>query len=258
SNTTVSDSICHSISEGSSASQINEEGLIKIKRLSFDSVEGYMIIVWGVEVTFGNDIVYILSKFWDDYVINNIDQTPCSSASTNIFIRHPFISTSTSTNNLSVSNYTMKNVVDNFRLLVTSLEDYSSTLSKLFLDGCHLTTLAKHLNFKAVIVANKSKNYRRVWPNGTIIESLVEMVNHEVLYNANGRLLVDYSTKEYQIYSTSDQICAVVPKALKVPQWKSLHYCFDFSIWISIFLACISHFFGTGSYLREEPLSTYA
>ena len=279
-----------------------EKDFVKIKSLSSDSSEGYVVIAWNVQVllqflyesfhvvvpearatylllfvspdcaTFETYLNGVLKLFWvKHHVSNAIGHSLYPCGGTTIYTFHPFVKTMDGTWGLT-QGYTKDEIFSDFTLMTNSFSDFQQiplrvalferkptatkavpkllnlnpiyqnwSLSDGFsgLDGCLLRELSRFLNFDAV-VDHIEGTYGRGFPNGTFTDTLGQLVNHKVHYSANGWFLTDYQTNEIEFTTpySSDQVCAVAPKAPRVPPWKSLIFCFDLFSWIFIFFMC--------------------
>jgi hypothetical protein len=101
-----------------------------------------------------------------------------------------------------------------------------------------LGALAEQLNFDVVPFGTTTKmNYGDIFPNGTTTGSLHDVIHRKVVYSANSRSFNYYSTNvEFTIPYITNELCAVVPKAHKLPNWAILLNCFDQASWILIAL----------------------
>jgi hypothetical protein len=212
----------------------------------------------------------ILRRLWLDFnVVNVIAQTTCSCDTSEIYIYRPFVKT----DNLwgLTEYYQLQEVVTNFRVIANPLTDFSRlplkvsifekfptairTLPKLLqnnpiyknltwskgfggFDGLMLGALAEQLNFDVVPFGTRTKmNYGVIFPNGTTTGSLHDVIHRKVVYSANSRSFNYYSTNvEFTIPYITNELCAVVPKAHKLPNWAILLNCFDQASWILIAL----------------------
>lgn len=106
------------------------------------------------------------------------------------------------------------------------------------LDGTLLLTLSSFLNFDFEFVGGLGKeNFGWVLPNGTITGSLGLVAGNQVHISTNGRFLTNYRTTsiEFTVPYDSDQMCVVVPKSKKVPQWLMVFYSFSALSWVCIY-----------------------
>ncbi|RZC37862.1 hypothetical protein BDFB_004727 [Asbolus verrucosus] len=222
-----------------------------------------------------NELNSILRRFWINYnVVNVIAQTPCICDNNQVYVYRPFTKMDDSWG--LMENYNFEEVVNDFRVITNSLSDFNQfplgvslfvneptairELPKLLrtnpiyrnlnssggfagLDGLILGTLAEYLNFDTELVENMDEDpVGTALSNGTITGTLRDVINRRSVFGANSRFLADYSTSdiEFTIAYTGDQICVVVPKAHKIPNWKTLFYCFDVLSWFLIVVTCIA------------------
>ncbi|RZC35198.1 hypothetical protein BDFB_012556 [Asbolus verrucosus] len=130
--------------------RINEEDLIKVKKRTTDSAEGYLIIAWNVEMLLNfldenyqlmlpkaratyaiifateqleNDLDSILRHFWNDYnIVNIIAQTPCTCDGGKIFVHHALVKNDSYWG--IIRNYTIPEVLNNSKLIINPLNDF--------------------------------------------------------------------------------------------------------------------------------------
>ncbi|RZB73478.1 SBP bac 3 domain containing protein [Asbolus verrucosus] len=105
------------------------------------------------------------------------------------------------------------------------------------LDGSLLRAIAEHLNLQVELIPlNDGVRFGKVLRNGTVTGTLGDVVYSRAQISTNGRFLMDYGTKgvEFTVPYSSDQICIVVPKACKVPEFIALLHCFSLSSWLAI------------------------
>jgi hypothetical protein len=216
----------------------------------------------------------ILRRLWIEFnVVNVIAQAPCSCDTSEIYIYRPFVKT----DNLwgLTEYYHLKDVTSKFRVITNPLTDLNGcslkisiferfpsavkNLPRMFLhnpiyknltwskgfgsvDGLILGILAEHLNFDVVPVAGKKKNNQGVaFPNGTTTGSLHDVAYRKVVYGATSRAVQNYSTLiEFAAPFLTNQLCIVVPKALKLSNWAILINSFDQASWIFIVLSIIA------------------
>lgn len=113
------------------------------------------------------------------------------------------------------------------------------------MDANILAGISNVLNFKIDRNSDPNIYYGKVLKNGYITGSLGQVVRKEVHLSANGRFVSDYGTSgiEFTRAFGSDQICFIVPKAQRKPQWMSIFFCFKLSVWLlilSVLLMAIS------------------
>ena len=280
----------------------DDEELIRIKRLTSDSVVGYVVVVWDVDdlrsfldenyekvipkvrATYAvffvfsttklcssihEQIHYILNRFWVQYnVINVVAQTLCSCDTTQVYIHRPFVKIEDSwgvTNNYTMTESSRQislitSVLSNlnqYQLPVSLFEKVPTavkTLPKLLktnplyrdlswsqgfagADAMLLGTLAKCLNFTPVVDLNLPLNdFGHVLKNGTVSGVLGDVIKRRSQLGVNERFLANYGVGgfEFTMPHGSDKICFMVPKARKVPRWRTLFMCFGTCTWIMI------------------------
>jgi hypothetical protein len=216
----------------------------------------------------------ILRRLWIEFnVVNVIAQAPCSCDTSEIYIYRPFVKT----DNLwgLTEYYHLQDVTSKFRVITNPLTDLNGcslkisiferfpsavkNLPRMFLhnpiyknltwskgfgsvDGILLGVLAEHLKFDVVPVAGKSKNNQGIaFPNGTTTGSLHDVAYRKVVYGATSRAVQNYSTLiEFATPILTNQLCIVVPKALKLSNWAILINSFDQASWIFIILSIIA------------------
>jgi hypothetical protein len=213
----------------------------------------------------------LLRRLWLEYnIVNVIAQSMCSCDTSKIYIFRPFIKTD---NMWGLTEYYhFQEVVANFRVITNPLKNFnrfplSISVFEMFpvatkrvpkllrhnpiynnltwshgfagVDGIMLGTIAEYLNFDIVPFGTTTKeNFGYLLPNGTSIGSLHDVIHRKVVVSANSRYVANYSSKvEFTIPYISSEICAVVPKALKLPNWAILLTCFDLPSWICIILS---------------------
>jgi hypothetical protein len=212
----------------------------------------------------------ILRRLWIEFnVVNVIAQTTCSCDTSEIYIYRPFVKT----DNLwgLTEYYHLKDITSNFGVIMNPLTDFNQfplkvsiferfpiatrrlprmlrnnpiyknlTWSKGFggFDGLILGTLAEHLNFDMVPFGTTTENnFGVVFGNGTTTGSLHDVIHRKVVYSANTRTINNAPAGiEFTIPYITNELCVVVPKALKLPNWAILIKCFDQLSWTSIAL----------------------
>jgi hypothetical protein len=216
----------------------------------------------------------ILRRLWIEFnVVNVIAQTTCSCDTSEINIYRPFVKT----DNLwgLTEYYHLKDIRSNFGVITNPLTDFNQfplkvsiferfpiatrklprmlrnnpiyknlTWSKGFggFDGLVLGTLAEHLNFDMVPFGTTTEiNFGVVFGNGTTTGSLHDVIHRKVVYGANSRTIINAPAGiEFTIPYITNELCVVVPKALKLPNWAILIKCFDQLSWISIVLTVVA------------------
>jgi hypothetical protein len=212
----------------------------------------------------------ILRRLWIEFnVVNVIAQTTCSCNTSEIYIYRPFVKT----DNLwgLTEYYHLKDITSNFGVITNPLTDFNQfplkvsiferfpiatrrlprmlrnnpiyknlTWSKGFggFDGLILGALAEHLNFDMVPFGTTTENnFGVVFDNGTITGSLHDVIHRKVVYSANTRTINNAPAGiEFTIPYVTNELCVVVPKALKLPNWAIFLKCFDQLSWTSIVL----------------------
>jgi hypothetical protein len=194
----------------------------------------------------------LLNQFWLQYQVSNIILQSCASGTTYVF--SPFVNSTY----ILGGNYTRGTNLMNFnqheiRISMktrppTSVTKFPKLLkvnpvyanldpSKHFagIDGSLLRTILDRLNFKFEVF-DKDMSYGEILENGTVTGLLGLVANNQVQISANGRFIMDYGIHniEFTVPYSSDQICAVVPKAPKVPELVVLAHCFSLSSWLMI------------------------
>jgi hypothetical protein len=213
----------------------------------------------------------LLRRLWLEYnVVNVIAQSMCSCDTSKIYIFRPFIKT----DNLwgLTEYYHLQEVVTNFRVITNPLKNFNrfplsisifeqfplatKRLPKLLryntiynnltwsqgfagVDGLMLGTIAEYLNFDVVPFGTTTEaNYGIVLPDGKSTGSFYDVIHRKVVYSANSRCVANYSSRiEFTIPYTTNEVCGVVPKALKLPNWAIILTCFDVPSWICIILS---------------------
>ena len=211
----------------------------------------------------------ILKRFWLEHnVVNILARTPCSCDSTRVYIYRPFVKTK---DTWGVTNiYYLEDVANNLRLITNPLINFNQfplnvglfekepssirDLPKLLqgvpiyknlsfsqgligVDALILQTLAETLNFNVNVVGERVKiNYGVALSNGTTTGAIKDVVERKIVYSANSRFLVIYETDEleFTVPFTTEEICAVVPKARRVPRWAGIFKCFSATTWFLI------------------------
>ncbi|VEN42055.1 unnamed protein product, partial [Callosobruchus maculatus] len=94
------------------------------------------------------------------------------------------------------------------------------------MDGRVFITFKQHLNF-TIILDNSSSYYGYAYGNSNVTYTLGKIVREEADFAANSRFLEYYgpANYEYTAVITDDEICMIVPKAPKMPTWKSMMLC---------------------------------
>jgi hypothetical protein len=215
----------------------------------------------------------ILRRFWIDYnVVNVIAQTPCSCDNHKVYIYRPFVKTNSSWGITNV--YTLEEINNNYRLITNLLDNLNRFPLKIALvplgrksvvkipkllknnpiyknlswskgfvgpDGFLLGALAESLNFNVVVVGNPQNSLGMASANKPPTGCLLDVVERRAVYGANSRFLMDYSLPEieFTVPHSSEQLCMVVPKAAKMPNWASIFNSFTTMSWAIISLTCI-------------------
>jgi hypothetical protein len=214
------------------------------------------------------DLDHILRRLWTQFsTFNIILQTPCSCNGTKIYTFLPFERVDHSWGKTLSTNTQPKPLLkfhdlNQFPLQISMFSRYPYVIKPLpkalkanpiYSDLSHskgfggvdafiLGALAKRLNFDPQIVENFDEEpFGRILSNGTAVGSLADVVGRKVEFSSNGRFLKDYGTGEIEFVSAhdSDQLCMAVPKAFKVPVWKTLLNCFSTASWCAIGAVCI-------------------
>lgn len=84
-----------------------------------------------------------------------------------------------------------------------------------------------------------------------------DVLYRRVYASFNARFVSDYGTDdiEFMFPVSSDKVCVIAPKALKVPQWMAIFKCFSKNVWLLIVF--INTFCGYFWYiLKSWALST--
>ncbi|KAJ3647497.1 hypothetical protein Zmor_019372 [Zophobas morio] len=236
--------------------------------------------------TIDDQVDDILRRFWEEFnVINIVAQTPCSSR---IYIYRPFVKSSDVWG--ITENYSFDEIKNNLLLITNILDNFNKyplnigmfpmeltavlDLPKLLranpiyknlsrsrdfggLDGLMLGTLAQYLNFEVNLVgAMKELYFGEVLPNGTITPgALKDLFEGKIIYSANSRYIINYEkqTMEFTVPHLIQAICAVVPKAPKLPKWVALFRCFNKTAWLLIgltLLVCTTFWYFARSFTK--------
>jgi hypothetical protein len=215
----------------------------------------------------------ILKRFWIDYnVVNVIAQTPCSCDNHKVYIYRPFVRTNSSWGITNV--YTLQEINNNYRLITNLLDNLNQfplkialvtwgrksvleipkllkynpiyknlSWSKGFagLDGFVMGSLAESLNFDVVVLGNPENSLGMASTNKPPTGCLRDVVERRAVFGANSRFLIDYSLPqiEFTVPHSSEELCMVVPKAAKMPNWASIFNSFTTMSWTIITLTCI-------------------
>jgi hypothetical protein len=215
----------------------------------------------------------ILKRFWIDYnVVNVIAQTPCSCDNHKVYVYRPFVKTNSSWGITNV--YTLEEINNNYRLITNLLDNLNQfplkialvtwgrksvleipkllkynpiyknlSWSKGFagLDGFVMGSLAESLNFDVVVLGNPENSLGMASVNKPPTGCLRDVVERRAVFGANSRFLIDYSLPEieFTVPHSSEELCMVVPKAAKMPNWASIFNSFTAMSWAIITLTCI-------------------
>lgn len=102
-----------------------------------------------------------------------------------------------------------------------------------------LNLMATHLNFTTVTLFSfDNDKYGFKLPNGTYTGALRRLLNGEAdLINVN-YFIKDYLTTdlEFSASTMTDNLCVIMRKAEKIPDWQLLYFCMDKSTWISVII----------------------
>mgnify|MGYP005985097755 FL=1 len=217
----------------------------------------------------------ILKRFWMDYnVVNVIAQTPCSCENTHVYIYRPFVNTrgvwgvteSHSFQQIRTSFRRITNRLNDFNKfplkvgmfpgVITAMRDLPKLLkfnpiyhdlsySKGFvgIDALILGTLSQHLNFDINFVSEmKLENYGSVLPNGTMTAGVLkDLYDRKIVYGANARYVFNFDDQglAFTVPHFVEDLCVVVPKALKIPKWTGLFRCFNKTSLLFISVTCV-------------------
>ncbi|XP_071052070.1 glutamate receptor ionotropic, kainate glr-3-like [Onthophagus taurus] len=122
------------------------------------------------------------------------------------------------------------------------------------LDGMVLNNLVQYLNF-TLIIQPPSDGFGYGWKssNGEFFGSLGDIVYKNSQISINGRFLMSYKTDEIEFthFIRSDELCVIVPKAKKIPQWLMMFHCFSAITWIIIIITFLISWF-TWYFLRSQ------
>lgn len=232
----------------------------------------YVVVLTSTDcTTLIKEVHQDLKLFWIRYNIANL--FAFSSFCNWIYVYHPFKKTEiswgttqkysleeTNSNSMLVTN-SFRNLngyplrISIFNRVPTALKEvpsymwnnpsYGSSKIDNFggMEGTLLRELSEYLNFKPVI-DESHPTHGKVLSNGTVTGTLNQIIHRKVDFSANDWFLQDYHTNQIELtvpYS-SDRICPVVPKAFKVPQWKTFFLIFDLTSWVLflfMWLCCI-------------------
>lgn len=102
------------------------------------------------------------------------------------------------------------------------------------LEGFMLTEMSKHLNFTPSVSASPDgERYGSILVNGSATGSLGQVIRRNVSIAMNVYFIKDYGTDmiEFTAPFNNDNVCVVVPKAERIPQWLSMFKCFAPDVW---------------------------
>lgn len=102
------------------------------------------------------------------------------------------------------------------------------------LEGFMLTEMAKYFNFTPLVSSPPDgKRYGNILENGSSTGSLGLVITRNVSIAMNGYFIKDYETEmiEFTVPFNNDNVCVVVPKAERIPQWLSIFRCFSVTVW---------------------------
>ncbi|KAL3275626.1 hypothetical protein HHI36_020379 [Cryptolaemus montrouzieri] len=106
-------------------------------------------------------------------------------------------------------------------------------------DGCSLGQLAERLNFQTIVTNTncRKRTFGYIFSNGSSTGSLGDVINRKVDIAMNG-VFLEYRYAlyniEFSLVMHSYKICAVVPKAKKIPEWACLLKMFSAGTWICV------------------------
>nr|CAI5838683.1 unnamed protein product [Callosobruchus analis] len=110
------------------------------------------------------------------------------------------------------------------------------------MDGRVFLTFKQHLNFTIILDnCSSSAYYGYAFGQSNVTYTLGKIVREEADFAANSRFLEYYgrANYEYTTVITDDEICVIVPKAPKMPTWKSMMLCFKGNVWLANYLILV-------------------
>lgn len=113
-------------------------------------------------------------------------------------------------------------------------------------DACVLAAVVERLGF-TVDLSWMPERYGKL-NNGMYTGSLGAVVYKRVDISANGRFMIKYESDSIEFTNpvSNDEVCVVVPKSLKIPQWIKIFRCFRADTWILlvfIWNSCVGFLF---------------
>lgn len=222
----------------------------------------------------------VLTKFWTNFnILNVLLFSSCSKYPNKVFVYKPFLQTNSTWGALKM--YNIDDVLKDPIPVVNSMKFFNRyrLRTALFLrkptalsfnkmpraikenpiykklnsvvgfggfDACVLAAVVERLGF-TVKLAWMAERYGKL-KNGRYTGSLGAVVYKNVDISANGRFLIEYESNSIEFTNpvSNDQVCVVVPKSLKIPQWIKIFRCFQTDTWILLIFiwnSCVGFWF---------------
>ena len=205
----------------------------------------------------------LFQKLWKELGILNIimmlfresDNPPSPSGHTTLLaIFNPFINSNQSRGKLVVHNENyVTNVVRSYTDKLNNLRGYpvritlfsrtptsfplhlgDKVIDYIGVDGFLMRNLAKQMNFTAIAMAPQDNNeYGFMFPNnGTFTGSIGDILYDRADISLNSRFVKPYGTNdiEFTLPVGVDNLCIIVPKAKRLPQWLAFSRVFNLHV----------------------------
>ncbi|GLV43562.1 Ionotropic receptor 100a [Carabus blaptoides fortunei] len=119
-----------------------------------------------------------------------------------------------------------------------------------------LNLMGTHLNFSTIVLFPfDNDQYGFKLPNGTFTGALRRLLDGDADLINIDYFIKDYLTMDIEFSSSTmkDNLCVIMRKAEKIPDWQLLYFCMDESTWISVI---ISFFVMSFSWIFIQKLLT--
>lgn len=217
----------------------------------------------------------IFDNLWQIYKAPHIVLTGCNSE--NILFYNPYLNrlNNNSTGNWgNLLNFTKQEVLENSELIINKMHNFygypikamvfrspfsvpKSHTEYVGIDINLLEFIAKKANMTGIVVLpTDSTQYGFKLPNGTYTGALGKLLMGEIDYINVNFFIKDYLTIdiEFSTSVTADNLCIIMRKAERIPDWQLLYFCLDKTTWAAI----VTIFFVISfSWMALEKLLTY-
>lgn len=191
----------------------------------------------------------IFDHLWNIYKVPQIVVTGCSCK---ILFYNPFLNDGDNFGKLRI--FTKEDVYHKPSLIVNKLKNFhkypikamvfrspfsvpKSKKEYVGIDINLLKVIADYSNLTAVVVLPTDEDqYGFKLPNGTYTGALGKLLSGEIDYINVNFFIKDYLTIdiEFSASITADNLCVIMRKAEKIPDWQLLYFCLDKLTWLAI------------------------